>query len=408
MFRKRSQGLGESVIPTRRRRRRTGPVVKRLVPSTNGDSEVGELVDRAETTHRERRLDAGRPSGSSARFARRNSGKSMKFVPMALTCTPRSGDLGGDVADQHVRGRTRRRVERRARRRPGAGRAREQQDLAVALLEHRRDDAAQEVVRRLDATDEALRRSSIDERRKRPTTIGPVNAAAESMRPNRSSAVATSSSVAPRAGAGPTTTERQRRHFPGFARPATTRSSEGSPSTRSWVEARKEARQRRPDVVGGVAHDGDRTLTHWVRQRRSAAQGLTSRQFHLSPTSRRNTRRVIPTKHPRARTVGTWASNRFHLRRRQSRHSSPSTVATTGRRTARRSLLPWRRGSCPWEPSFERSTSTSLNPDRHGSSTSTSATASAFLAEQRPPTPGETRRWSALMSSLATCHTCTR
>ena len=63
-------------------------VVNRLVPSTNAaekwassESDPSRLIDTIAST-------PARRSGSSARLALRNAGKSMKFVPMALTYTP--------------------------------------------------------------------------------------------------------------------------------------------------------------------------------------------------------------------------------------------------------------------------------------------------------------------------------
>ena len=116
----------------------------------------------------------------------------------------------------------------------------------------------------------AARRSSIVERKKRPTTMRPVNAVAESMRPKRSSAACTS-----------------RSDDSGFDRsrtPSTT--STAAPSAGELVDeavsgiaddevvvARGEqSRQRGPDVSGGVTDDRDST-SHEMRSNRAVNIG---------------------------------------------------------------------------------------------------------------------------------------
>jgi len=62
--------------------------VNRLVPSTK--ARQNEASSSSDPRRRIGTIDStrARPSGSSARLARRNSGKSMKLLPTALTCTP--------------------------------------------------------------------------------------------------------------------------------------------------------------------------------------------------------------------------------------------------------------------------------------------------------------------------------
>ena len=76
------------LMPTLRRTATNWPVTKRLVPSTKAMEKwasSSRVPSRPIGTWASTRA---LPSGSSARFAFRNSGKSMKFVPMALTWTP--------------------------------------------------------------------------------------------------------------------------------------------------------------------------------------------------------------------------------------------------------------------------------------------------------------------------------
>ena len=57
-----------------------------------------------------------------------------------------SGDLTGHIGDEHVRARPHRRVQRRARGRPRAGRAGDDEHLPVPALDHRWHDGLEEVV----------------------------------------------------------------------------------------------------------------------------------------------------------------------------------------------------------------------------------------------------------------------
>ena len=280
---------------------------------------------------------------------------------------------------------------------PGVGRAPaalvNMQDLTAAALDHRRHDGAQEQVRRLDAADEHRRAGRRPPtRRKRPTTIAPVDATAESNRPNRSSAVSTSSSVAPGA-------RRSRR-------PLTTATVAPGASQlvdeavcgvteHEIVGRREQAGQRRPDVVGGVADDRDGTRTH-ARQRRSVGRRRTDRDdssacpprhsetpaaSFRSTTLRRDRRHMGVESIPPPPPPPIPAQQPFDDR--DNRTSSTRRVMVA---------LALAAGLVPLGTVLRRSTSTGRSPDRHGSSTWRSATASTSLAESGRR-PRATRRW---------------
>ena len=81
------------------------PVVKRLVPSTNGSGEVGELVERAEAAHRHHRLDPGPALGVLGPVGLEERREVHEVRADGVDLHACADDLVGDVAHEHVRRR---------------------------------------------------------------------------------------------------------------------------------------------------------------------------------------------------------------------------------------------------------------------------------------------------------------
>ena len=98
-----------------------------------------------------RRLDLGPDLGIVAAGGAQELGEVHEVRPDRIDLHAPLRHLAGHVAHEHVRRGASRGVERRARCRPGAGRAGDDEHLAVALLDHGREHRLQEVERRLEA-----------------------------------------------------------------------------------------------------------------------------------------------------------------------------------------------------------------------------------------------------------------
>ena len=183
----------------------------------------------------------------------------MKFVPMAFTCTLRSATSDATLRTSMLAAA--RAVEYSGA--PGVGRApaalREDEDLTAATLDHGRHDGAQEEIRRLDAPDE------------HPTQVIDL----------RSQEAADEDRAGERHGRVQPSEPGERRVDEFLGRtgsrkiPATADYGDLAPGTahrihevvcgvtkHEIVSRRKQAGQRRPDVLGGVADDRDGTRTH--------------------------------------------------------------------------------------------------------------------------------------------------
>ena len=246
------------------------PVVKRLVPSTNGAEKWASSSSVPRRPIGTIASTRARPSGVFDPVGLEELGEVHEVRADRVDLHALGDHLRCDVAHEHVRPGASRGVQRRARRWASARGAREHEHLSGALLDHHGYDGAKEVVRRLDAADEggaqvvdggAQEAPDDDAAGERSGRVDPPEAGErglhQPLRRLRLRQVATPFD-----------------HLDRGAEPAKLVDEPvgGIPDDEVVTPLRQQPAELWPDVAGGVAHDRD-APAHPTRSRRAVNSG---------------------------------------------------------------------------------------------------------------------------------------